>query len=143
MNFNFQRVKTPAYITSIALVVIGLLFEMGSVPVLPWIFVILGVVLNVMAVSVTSIDETQRAPRGVESSRANPEDRVVIDSEMDTEEQRAVSAAPSRLQRLRPVKDEKPAKQGGSSAFRSDADAVGSPSEAPADGLRDGQPHGH
>ena len=57
MKFDFQRVKTPAYLTSVALVVIGLLCAVGSLAVLAWILTILGIALNVMAVSITAIDD--------------------------------------------------------------------------------------
>ena len=40
MKFDFQRVKTPAYLTSVALVVIGLLCAVGSLAVLAWILTI-------------------------------------------------------------------------------------------------------
>ena len=144
MKFNFHRVKTPAYITSIALVVIGLLFEMGSMPVLAWIFVILGLVLNVLAVSITGIPEAQRSPRGVGRSEPDTADHAVTHPQADTEQQ-PVPSGSSRLNRLRPVKDEKPSKRGGSSAVGPGLDDAAASSSAAhtTDGLRDGQPQNH
>lgn len=115
MKFNFQRVRTPAYITSVVLVVIGLLFALGSVALAAWLFVILGVALNVMAVSVTEI--TERGPREVD-----PASRVVIEPEADTEQQAVVAPASdaraAASSPARPVRDEKPAKTAGSTALR-------------------------
>ena len=138
MKFNFHRVKTPAYITSIALVVIGLLFELGSMPVAAWIFLILGIVLNVMAVSVTAVNDTPRAPRDIKRSSVDTGTRVVIDPEVDTEQQHTVPAAASNTmaKSTAPIKDEKPAKRAGSSALRANlAGKLGSRSTA--DGTKD------
>lgn len=140
MKFNFHRVKTPAYITSIALVVISLLFALGSVPVAAWIFMILGVVLNVMAVSVTSVNDTPRAPREFRRSSVEDGTRVVIEPEVDTEQQETVPA-PSKAKSTAPVKDEKPSKRMGSSAFRAGSNLAGKLGSRPAaDGAKDGHP---
>ncbi|MBD2762068.1 hypothetical protein IEE92_05790 [Kocuria sp. cx-116] len=117
MKFNFRRVKTPAYITSIALVVIGLLFALGSVPVAAWIFVILGIVLNVMAVSITEVNDTPRAPREFKRSSVDNGTRVVIEPDVDTEQQETVPA-PSKAKSAASIKDEKPSKRMGSSPLR-------------------------
>ena len=114
MKFNFQRVRTPAYVTSVVLVVIGLLFALASVAAAAWIFVILGVALNVMAVSVTELPE--RAAR-----RVDPASRVVIEPEADTEQHAAVTpAGGSRAASspVPPVRDEKPGKTAGSTSSR-------------------------
>ena len=138
MKFNFHRVKTPAYITSIALVVIGLLFELGSMPVAAWIFLILGIVLNVMAVSVTAVSDTPRAPRNVKRSSVDTGTRVVIDPEVDTEQQETVPVS-SKAKSTAPIKDEKPAKRAGSSALRANlAGKLGS--RSPADGTKETHP---
>ena len=79
MQFNFRRAKTPAYLTSLALVVIGLLFAVGSMPVLAWIVTILGIVLNVMAVSITQINESPARARGTGT-------RVVTEPEAETDQ---------------------------------------------------------
>ncbi len=137
MKFNFHRVKTPAYITSIALVVIGLLFELGSMPVAAWIFVILGIVLNVMAVSVTAVNDTPRAPREYKRRSVEDDTRVVIDSDVDTEQQETVPA-PAKSKSTAPIKDEKPAKRMGSSALR--ANLAGKLGSRPsAEGTKDTQ----
>ena len=117
MKFNFQRARTPAYITSVVLVVIGLLFALGSAAAAAWIFVILGVALNVVAVSVTEI--TDRGPRHVD-----PASRVVVEPEPDTEQQ--VTVAPAGSSRaasasVRPARDEQPGGTGGSTSLRVDA----------------------
>lgn len=130
MQFNFQRVRTPAYITSIVLVVIGLLFALGSVASAAWIFVILGVALNVMAGSVIAIGE--RAPRPGE-----PGSRVVIEPEADTEQNAAVTPA-AGLETVppspaRPVRDEAPGRPAGSTSLRSNVSR--------AAGTREAQPH--
>lgn len=138
MKFNFHRVKTPAYITSIALVVIGLLFELGSMPVAAWIFVILGIVLNVMAVSVTAVNDNPRAPREFKRSSVEDGTRVVIEPDVDTEQQETVPATPSasKAKSTAPIKDEKPAKRMGSSALR--ANLAGKLGSRPAaDGTKD------
>ncbi|MGX0886853.1 hypothetical protein ACUW97_001264 [Kocuria rhizophila] len=116
MTFDFQRAKTPAYITSLALVVIGLLCASGSVAVLSWILTLLGLALNVVAVSITSLDGPGRARR--------TGTRVVEEPEADTEQHDVV--APSRAQRevsgrsgaARPEHD---AARGGSAASGSSA----------------------
>ena len=117
MKFNFHRVKTPAYITSMALVVIGLLFGLGSMPAAAWIFVILGIVLNVVAVSVTAVNDTPRAPREFRRSSVESSTRVVIDPDVDTEQQETVPA-PAKAKSAAPITDEKPSKRMGSSALR-------------------------
>ncbi|MUN62969.1 hypothetical protein GMA12_07415 [Kocuria sediminis] len=61
MKFNVQRVLTPAYLTSIALIVIGVLLGLAWYPVAAWVFVLLGLALNAMAVSVTEIHDAPRA----------------------------------------------------------------------------------
>lgn len=61
MKFNVQRVLTPAYLTSVALVVIGVLLGLAWYPVAAWVFVLLGLALNAMAVSVTEIHDAPRA----------------------------------------------------------------------------------
>lgn len=62
MKFNVQRVLTPAYLTSIALVVVGVLLGLAWYPVAAWLVVLAGLVLNAMAVSVTEIHDAPRAP---------------------------------------------------------------------------------
>ncbi|MFW6186877.1 MAG: hypothetical protein ACOC84_02595 [Actinomycetota bacterium] len=62
MKFNVQRVLTPAYLTSVALVVVGVLLGLAWYPVAAWLFVLLGLALNAMAVSVTEINDAPRAP---------------------------------------------------------------------------------
>lgn len=132
MKFNFQRVRTPTYITSVVLVVIGLLFALGSVAAAAWIFVVLGVALNVMAVSVTEI--TERGPREVD-----PASRVVIEPEADTEQQAVVTPAAGARPAAasapaRPVRDEKPGKTAGSTSLRANISRTFS-------GTREAQPH--
>ncbi|MGX5357302.1 hypothetical protein [Kocuria sp. KH4] len=61
MKFNVQRVLTPAYLTSVALIVIGVLLGLAWYPVAAWVFVLLGLALNAMAVSVTEIHDGPRA----------------------------------------------------------------------------------
>ncbi|GGG46426.1 hypothetical protein GCM10011374_05960 [Kocuria dechangensis] len=63
MKFNVQRVLTPAYLTSVALVVLGVVFALAWYPVAAWLFVLLGLGLNATAVSVTEIHDSPRAPR--------------------------------------------------------------------------------
>lgn len=70
MKFNVQRVLTPAYLTSVALVVVGVLLGLVWSPVAAWLFVLSGLALNAMAVSVTEIRDAPRAPRT--SSRRRP-----------------------------------------------------------------------
>lgn len=138
MRFNFRRVKTPAYITSIALVVIGLLFELGSMPVAAWILVILGIVLNVMAVSVTAVDDAPRARREFKRSSVEDNTRVVIEPDVDTEQQNTVPA-PSQAKSTAPVTDEKLSKRMGSSALR--ANLATKPGSRPAaHGTQDSHP---
>lgn len=130
MKFNFQRVRTPAYITSVILVVIGLLFALGSVAAAAWIFVILGVALNVMAVSVTEL--TDRGAREVD-----PTSRVVIEPEADTEQQAVVApaaAARAGSAPARPARDEKPGKTTGSTPLRANVSRT-------FGGAREAQPH--
>ncbi|MFI7493424.1 hypothetical protein ACH9D2_01685 [Kocuria sp. M4R2S49] len=62
MKFNVQRVLTPAYLTSIALVVVGVLLGLVWSPVAAWLFALAGLALNAMAVSVTEINDAPRAP---------------------------------------------------------------------------------
>lgn len=89
MKFNFRRAKTPAYLTSLVLIVLGLIFAVASVGVLAWILTILGIALNVMAVSITEINESPARARGTGT-------RVVEEPEPDTEQHDAVPAAGSR-----------------------------------------------
>jgi hypothetical protein len=70
MKFNVQRVLTPAYLTSVALVVVGVLLGLVWSPVAAWLFVLTGLALNAMAVSVTEIHDAPRAPGT--SSRRRP-----------------------------------------------------------------------
>ena len=86
MQFNFRRAKTPAYLTSLALVVIGLLFAVGSMPVLAWIVTILGIALNVMAVSITQINESPARAHGTGT-------RVVTQPEAETDQHDVVPPA--------------------------------------------------
>ncbi|RLY93946.1 hypothetical protein EAE32_01510 [Kocuria tytonicola] len=86
MQFNFRRAKTPAYLTSLALVVIGLLFAVGSMSVLAWIVTILGIVLNVMAVSITQITGSPARARGTGT-------RVVTEPEAETDQHEVVPPA--------------------------------------------------
>ncbi|HST73523.1 MULTISPECIES: hypothetical protein [Kocuria] len=60
MKFNVQRVLTPAYLTSVALVVLGVVLGLAWYPVAAWLFVLLGLALNAMAVSVTAINDAPR-----------------------------------------------------------------------------------
>ena len=118
MKFDFQRVKTPAYLTSVALVVIGLLCAVGSLAVLAWILTILGIALNVVAVSITAIDDLPARARRTGT-------RVVEDSEPETDQHDVV--APARAQHSvsgRSAASAGTSAQGGSSAVR--------PSAAPA-----------
>ncbi|MEX5297293.1 hypothetical protein RCG67_00750 [Kocuria sp. CPCC 205292] len=62
MKFNVQRVLTPAYLTSIALVVVGVVLALAWYPRTAWVFVLAGLALNAMAVSVTEINDAPRAP---------------------------------------------------------------------------------
>lgn len=61
MKFNVQRVLTPAYLTSVALVVVGVVLGLAWYPVAAWLFVLAGLALNAMAVSVTEINDAPRA----------------------------------------------------------------------------------
>lgn len=63
MKFNVQRVLTPAYLTSVALIVLGVVLGLAWYPVAAWLFVLAGLALNAMAVSVTEIRDVPRAPR--------------------------------------------------------------------------------
>lgn len=72
MKFNVQRVLTPAYLTSIALVVIGVLLAMVWTPGAAWLFVLVGLGLNAMAVSVTEIHDSPRARSAVVRRRSVP-----------------------------------------------------------------------
>jgi hypothetical protein len=60
MKFNVQRVLTPAYLTSVALVVVGVVLGLAWYPVAAWLFVLAGLALNAMAVSVTEIHDAPR-----------------------------------------------------------------------------------
>lgn len=60
MKFNVQRVLTPAYLTSIALVVVGVVLALAWYPRTAWVFVLAGLALNAMAVSVTEINDAPR-----------------------------------------------------------------------------------
>ncbi|MFI7481387.1 hypothetical protein ACH9EU_03110 [Kocuria sp. M1R5S2] len=68
MKFNVQRVLTPAYLTSVALIVLGVFFGMVWNPVAAWVFALAGLVLNAVAVSVTAIDDAPRTT-GAEGRR--------------------------------------------------------------------------
>ncbi|MFI7584135.1 hypothetical protein ACH9DO_10115 [Kocuria sp. M1N1S27] len=89
MKFNVQRVLTPAYLTSVALIVIGVLLGLAWYPVAAWLFVLSGLALNAMAVSVTAINDAPRHPgtagrRGpFRSSRPVREDDLDDDLEDD------------------------------------------------------------
>ena len=74
MKFNVQRVLTPAYLTSVALIVVGVVLALAWFPVAAWLFVLSGLVLNAMAVSVTAINDSPRAPGT--SARRRPTLRV-------------------------------------------------------------------
>ena len=63
MKFNVQRVLTPAYLTSVALVVVGVLLALEWFTVTAWVFVLLGLGLNAVAVSVTEIHDGPRTER--------------------------------------------------------------------------------
>ncbi|MFE7629480.1 hypothetical protein [Kocuria sp. NPDC057446] len=71
MKFNVQRVLTPAYLTSVALVVVGVVLGLAWYPVAAWLFVLAGLALNAMAVSVTEIND---APRRRAALRAHEGD---------------------------------------------------------------------
>lgn len=71
MKFNVQRVLTPAYLTSIALVVVGVLFGLVWSPVAAWLFALAGLALNAVAVSVTEINDAHRAPGTAARRRAS------------------------------------------------------------------------
>lgn len=88
MKFNFRRVKSPAYLTSVGLLLIGLLFALASVAVAAWIFFLLGIALNVVTVSVTNVPDSSSRARGAGT-------RVVVEPEADTEQQAAVPPAGS------------------------------------------------
>lgn len=60
MKFNVQRVLTPAYLTSVALVVVGVVLALAWYPGMAWLFVLAGLALNAMAVSVTEINDAPR-----------------------------------------------------------------------------------
>ncbi|GEO95603.1 hypothetical protein ACT4S2_08245 [Kocuria turfanensis] len=87
MKFNVQRVLTPAYLTSIALIVIGVLLGLAWYPVAAWVFVLLGLALNAMAVSVTEIHDAPRAGgrRPTLPSRASRTRRPADEPEDDPE----------------------------------------------------------
>jgi hypothetical protein len=63
MKFNVQRVLTPAYLTSVALVVVGVLLALEWFTVAAWVFVLLGLGLNAVAVAVTEIHDGPRTGR--------------------------------------------------------------------------------
>ncbi|WP_367404379.1 hypothetical protein [Kocuria marina] len=88
MKFNFRRVKSPAYLTSVGLLLIGLLFALASVAVAAWIFFLLGIALNVVTVSVTDVSDSSSRARGAGT-------RVVVEPEADTEQHAAVPPAGS------------------------------------------------
>lgn len=69
MKFNVQRVLTPAYLTSVALIVVGVVLGLAWYPVAAWLFVLCGLALNAMAVSVTAINDTPRASAPVARRR--------------------------------------------------------------------------
>lgn len=101
MKFNVQRVLTPAYLTSVALIVVGVLLGLAWFPVAAWLFALAGLALNAMAVSVTAINDAPRAPRAdvrrrpsLPSRRARTEGHV---GEHDGE--RAEEVPPSRPER--------------------------------------------
>ena len=92
MKFNVQRVLTPAYLTSIALVVVGVLFGLVWSPVAAWLFALAGLALNAVAVSVTEINDAQRAPGraprrrpslAARDVRAGDEDGVLAEDRAD------------------------------------------------------------
>ncbi|RKQ35162.1 hypothetical protein [Kocuria tytonis] len=118
MQFNFRRAKTPAYLTSLALVVIGLLLATGSVAVLGWILALLGIALNVMAVSITAIEDSPSRARDTGT-------RVVVEPETDTEQHDVVSPASApRSVSARSASSTPAATKGGSSAVRAAAPAT-------------------
>lgn len=120
MKFNFRRAKTPAYLTSLALIVIGLLLAVASVSVLAWIVMILGIALNVMAVSITQINEGPSRARGTGTS-------VVPEPEADTEQHDAVPAARPSSSSLRGSESPK-----GSESLRGAEDRVGTARDSSA-----------
>lgn len=90
MKFNFRRVKSPAYLTSVGLLLIGLLFALASVAVAAWIFFLLGIALNVVTVSVTDVPDSSSSSRARGAGT-----RVVVEPEADTEQHAAVPPAGS------------------------------------------------
>lgn len=69
MKFNVQRVLTPAYLTSVALVVVGVVLALAWYPGAAWLFVLAGLALNAMAVSVTEIHDAPRRRSSLLSRR--------------------------------------------------------------------------
>ncbi len=110
MKFNVQRVLTPAYLTSVALVVIGVLLGLAWYPVAAWVFVLLGLALNAMAVSVTEIHDAPRAA-GAAGRRPSLPSRAVRtrrpagepDEDLDTDPD---AGAPGRVQHRSVVEPE-------------------------------------
>lgn len=104
MKFNVQRVLTPAYLTSIALIVIGVLLGLAWYPVAAWVFVLLGLALNAMAVSVTEIHDAPRAggrrptlPARVSRTRRPADERGDgPEADPDTDPLGGISAEPAR-----------------------------------------------
>ncbi|OXS80910.1 hypothetical protein [Kocuria marina] len=88
MQFNFRRVKSSAYLTSVGLLLVGLLFALASVAVAAWIFFLLGIALNVVTVSITKVPDSASRARGAGT-------RVVVEPEADTEQHAAVPPAGS------------------------------------------------
>lgn len=118
MTFDFHRAKTPAYLTSVALVVLGLLCASGTWVVLGWILAVLGLALNVVAVSITGLNGSPTRARRTGT-------RVVVDPDPDTQQNDVVEPARER----RPVSSGAAASAtkaatGGSSAVRPAAPAV-------------------
>lgn len=83
MKFNVQRVLTPAYLTSIALIVIGVLLGLAWYPVAAWLFVLSGLALNAMAVSVTAINDAPRDPGTAGWRGSFRSSRPVRDDDLD------------------------------------------------------------
>ncbi|WP_298587497.1 hypothetical protein [uncultured Kocuria sp.] len=99
MKFNVQRVLTPAYLTSIALVVVGVVLGLAWYPVAAWLFVLAGLALNAMAVSVTEIDDTPRAPGTTGRRRPSlPSRRTGADDHGGEHEGQAPPARPERVE---------------------------------------------
>ena len=113
MKFNVQRVLTPAYLTSVALIVVGVVLGLAWYPVAAWVFALSGLALNAMAVSVTAINDSARGTgagarrrpslpvrrprRGGAGDRAVPGDRLpAVEPEAETQATPVVPSAGSR-----------------------------------------------